>query len=286
MDVSFMDLDGARAAFRKVGAGPPLLLIHGWPLHGLTFRGLLPALSSRYTCYVVDLPGAGESEWSDRMDLSAHGHARWLERFLHAAGVGRVSLLAFDNGGTAARLLAVSLGARVEALVLSNTEMPGHRPPWVPLYKRLLGMPGATATFRALLRLRAFRRSRLGYGGCFVDRSLIDGEFHQLFVAPLLEQPRALEGQLRILDALQWSVLDQMADLHGRIAAPVKLIWGADDVTFPLDHARRMRFPRQEDLAEIRGGALLVHEEKPAEYLAAALPFLDRCRGQGGAAQP
>src|SRR5207247_4370518 len=90
---------------------------------------------------------------------------------------------------------------------------------------------------------RAFRHSSLGYGGCFADRSLIDGAFHQLFVAPLIERPRALEGELRRLRGIQWPVVDRLDEVQARIAAPVKLIWGAEDPTFPLECVRRLAFP-------------------------------------------
>ncbi len=46
----------------KVGRGPiPLVLIHGWAMHGSVFAPLVEALSERCTMYVVDLPGHGYS---------------------------------------------------------------------------------------------------------------------------------------------------------------------------------------------------------------------------------
>ena len=44
-----------------VGAGPPLVLLHGWAMHGGLFASILPALAERYRVYVVDLPGHGHS---------------------------------------------------------------------------------------------------------------------------------------------------------------------------------------------------------------------------------
>ena len=43
------------------GAGPPLVLLHGWGLHGGLFAPLVPALARRYRVHVVDLPGHGHS---------------------------------------------------------------------------------------------------------------------------------------------------------------------------------------------------------------------------------
>jgi pimeloyl-[acyl-carrier protein] methyl ester esterase len=43
------------------GHGPPLVLIHGWAMHGGIFRPLRERLADRYTLHVVDLPGHGRS---------------------------------------------------------------------------------------------------------------------------------------------------------------------------------------------------------------------------------
>ncbi len=43
------------------GSGPPLVLLHGWAMHGGLFASLVPALAQRYCVNVVDLPGHGYS---------------------------------------------------------------------------------------------------------------------------------------------------------------------------------------------------------------------------------
>ena len=48
-----------------VGAGPPLVLLHGWAMHGGVFAPLVEALRDRHTLHVVDLPGHGLSRDSD-----------------------------------------------------------------------------------------------------------------------------------------------------------------------------------------------------------------------------
>jgi pimeloyl-[acyl-carrier protein] methyl ester esterase len=43
------------------GDGPPLVLLHGWAMHGGVFAALIARLRERHTVYSVDLPGHGAS---------------------------------------------------------------------------------------------------------------------------------------------------------------------------------------------------------------------------------
>ena len=48
-----------------VGNGPPLVLLHGWAMHGGVFASLVERLRDRRTLHVVDLPGHGMSRDCD-----------------------------------------------------------------------------------------------------------------------------------------------------------------------------------------------------------------------------
>lgn len=48
-----------------VGDGPPLVLLHGWAMHGGVFAPLVERLRDARTLYVVDLPGHGHSRDCD-----------------------------------------------------------------------------------------------------------------------------------------------------------------------------------------------------------------------------
>jgi haloalkane dehalogenase len=174
-EVRYVDVESTRMAYRVVGTGPALVLVHGYPMHGETWRKIVPDLARRFTCYLPDLPGLGLTDWRDDTDFSFPGHARTLRRWIDALRLEAYDLVAQDTGATVARCLADADGARVGRLVLINTEMPGHRPPWVPLYRHLAALPGAAMNFRLLLSQRWFRRTPMGLGGLFVDRDLLDG---------------------------------------------------------------------------------------------------------------
>ena len=44
-----------------IGSGPPLVLLHGWAMHGGLFAPLVDAMRTRRTLHVVDLPGHGHN---------------------------------------------------------------------------------------------------------------------------------------------------------------------------------------------------------------------------------
>lgn len=47
------------------GSGPPLVLLHGWAMHGGIFAPLVERLRERRTLHVVDLPGHGHNRASN-----------------------------------------------------------------------------------------------------------------------------------------------------------------------------------------------------------------------------
>ena len=274
--LQFHDVGSAEIAYRRCGSGPPVLFLHGWPLSGLTYRKLIPRLAARFTCFVLDLPGGGETRWRSDNDFSFQGQAQNLRRFVDGLGLSGFHVVAHDTGATIARALALIAGDRIGKLVLIGTEIPAHRPPWIPLFQRLASLPGANASFRLLMSSDTFLRSPLGFGNCFVDRQLIAGEFTRLFVRPLVESPARLDGQLRYLRGIDWALVDRLAVDHQRITNPVLLIWGEDDTIFPAQRARAMvaQFSDCRGFEIVPNAKLLVHEEQPQAVAEHVVRFL------------
>jgi haloalkane dehalogenase len=267
-------VDGTIVPVRRFGTGPPLLLVHGFPLSGFTWRFLLPELARHRTCIAVDLPGLGDSHWTPATDFSFPGQGATLQRVADALGLDSYRVLAHDTGGTFARFLALG-DTRVERLALINTEIPGHRPPWIPTYQRLMALPGSAAVLAALNRAPAFVRSGAGFGGCFVDRAHLGGEFHTEFVAPITRSVTRRAGIRAYLRGAQWGPVDAFRELHARLRIPVRLVWGVEDPTFAVGRAREMlRQLPDADLVEIARTRLLPHEERPDAVLDAIGGFL------------
>ena len=256
----------ASVHWRRDGAGPALVLLHGFPLSGRTWDGVVARLRDRFTCYTLDLIGLGGSRSASAGDHSSQGQALAFQGALRQLGVDSYALVGNDTGGWIARELVLIDGPRVSRLVLTNTEIPFHRPPWIPMYQALAHVPGFGAVMRRLLTIPALRRSPLVFGGCFHDPSHLEGEFHRRYVAPLTDTD-ALEGALEFLRRMKFSRLDEFQRLHQQLTLPTLFVWGADDPTFPVARAREMlqQFPNVAGFHEVKNAKLFFYEEHPEE---------------------
>lgn len=274
----FVDVPPSRIATWRVGRGPDLVLVHGWPLHAATFRHLVPLLQEHFTVHLVDLPGAGATECGAGPSFDMVSLARSLAATIDALGLSRYALLAHDSGGLVARLVAAEHGRRVAGLVLGNTEIPGHTSWLLSLFLLFARLPGGGAMFLSALRVGALRRSVLGLGGCFTDPRYIDGEFGALFLEPLMRPGTVRENSLSVLRAFDLAAFHALRAAHPRITAPVRLVWGSEDPFFPLEGARGMvsSFPGGADLVVLPGAKLFAHEDHPAEFAIPTLEALTR----------
>jgi pimeloyl-ACP methyl ester carboxylesterase len=271
------EVDDATIAVRRFGQGPALVLIHGFPTHGYTWRALLPALAEERTCFAIDLPGLGDSGWTRDTDFRFTAQARRLVALLPKLGIDRCALLAHDTGATVARLVALGDPARVEKLALINTEIPGHRPPWIRFHQRTAALPGAEASFGRLLGLRWFQRSGLALGAFYADRALFDDPTRiGPYLDPVLASRERMRGMLGYLRGIEWRVVDALREGHARIHAPTLFLWGEDDVTFPVALGERMatQLAGPTRFVRIARASLMPHEERPDEVLRELVPFL------------
>jgi pimeloyl-[acyl-carrier protein] methyl ester esterase len=94
-----------------VGDGPPLVLLHGWAMHGGVFATLVQRLRERHMLYVVDLPGHGSSR-GDSTPLAFDGVCDAL-----FARVPVAPWLGWSLGGMFALHAAARAPERVPALI-------------------------------------------------------------------------------------------------------------------------------------------------------------------------
>jgi pimeloyl-ACP methyl ester carboxylesterase len=269
-----LDVGDAEVAYRRIGRGPDVLFVHGWPVSGATFRTLLPHLADHVTCHVIDLPGSGSSRFDDRSDLSVEAFIRGVRRVLDLLEVDRVAVVGHDSGGLIVRH-AFASDRRVRAFGLLDTEQPSGLGWRFRLFLLARHIPGAGGALGWVSGRRRLRRSRLVLGGAFADPSLLDGEFDELFLRPLREDPERRRASIAVLRSFDVRLVRELGALHQRITVPVQMVWGAEDAFFPLHRAKEMvgTFPRA-DLAVVEGAGLFAHEERPTEVARALVPVL------------
>jgi len=157
MDLFSVRVEGAETVYACEGTldRPPLVFLHGWGASLKFWKWQFGAFSPRWRCVAPDLPGFGLSA-KPRRDYSMEALARWVESFLDALGLGRVTLVGHSMGGTIALLFALSRPGRVERLAVSNPVVQG--PTAFSRETRLLMLPGLRRLTYALAHLSWVRR--------------------------------------------------------------------------------------------------------------------------------
>jgi pimeloyl-ACP methyl ester carboxylesterase len=99
------DYLGFEVFFRQQGAGPVLLLIHGYPFSSFDWHPIWPALTERFTVIAPDMLGMGFSAKPVEYEYSVHDHADTHEALLQHLGVPECHVLAHDIGDSVAQEL-------------------------------------------------------------------------------------------------------------------------------------------------------------------------------------
>ena len=120
----FAQINGIRLHYVTAGAGPAVILLHGWPQTWFAWRETMERLSLRFKVIAPDLRGIGLSERTsagyDKRTIASDIRAL----IDHAAG-GRAHVVAHDMGGKAAYILAHLYPDRIEKLVMVDCLIPG-----------------------------------------------------------------------------------------------------------------------------------------------------------------
>jgi len=278
--VEHFTFNSASLALRVWGEGDPIVFVHGFGVHGYTWFQMLPAFTDSYKCYVIDLPGFGDSEWEDTSDLSFTAQSKRLTALFERLDLKNLSIVAQDTGASIARMAALSSPDRVENLVVINSEIPHHRPPFIQMYQFLAKLPLSNLIFRTLLKSKTIVKSPLMFGSFFHDKGLFDDD--ERVTIPYVERlrtKREMAGMMKYLKGVEWKEVDDFEHSHQRIKANTLLLWGEKDVTFPLKLAKKMISQFAEgrcQLEVIENACLMPHEEKPKEVARAILDFFQK----------
>src|SRR5258708_22373502 len=103
----FASVAGGRIFHYDVGAGEPVVLLHGYNHHAEAWiRNIGPLVAAGWRVIALDLPGFGRSG-VPAMRYSLPGYAGFLADFLDTLGIGSAHLVGSSMGGAIPPRLAV-----------------------------------------------------------------------------------------------------------------------------------------------------------------------------------
>ncbi|TPE50806.1 alpha/beta fold hydrolase [Amaricoccus solimangrovi] len=233
-------VEGVPIAFRRLGRGPAVALIHGASanLNDMTFR-LAPALAARHTVIAFDRPGHGESGWPARGGESLAVQARLLRGALERVGLTRAYLIGHSYGGAVALAWALDAPRSVAGLLLVAAPSHGWRGS-NGLANTLIDLPVAGPILaRALRHLVPERLVNRLVAGAFAPQAAPEGYARHLDSALVL-RPETLRRNARQLAALR-RALEPMVPRYPGLVPPLEIVHGDADPRVSLGaHAQRL----------------------------------------------
>jgi pimeloyl-ACP methyl ester carboxylesterase len=233
-----LDLDGQQVNVLDTGvpaAGdegrPALLFIHGWSSNWQVFLLNIAAFMETHRVLALDLPGFGASEMPPE-GITIRGYASTVDAMCDALGVERVAVVGNSMGGFVGAELALSFETRVERLVLvSAAGLSTEALPRLPLlgaarvvsagspYMRILG---SSVVHRPRLRRAAMQWSI---------------RYPERLSVPLAQELVLSFGKPGFVAALRAMMEYSYRDRLSRIAVPVLIVWGRNDLLVPVADA-------------------------------------------------
>jgi haloacetate dehalogenase len=259
------------------GAGPPVLLLHGYPQTHVAWHRIAPELARHFTVVAPDLRGYGDSTGPQGDPQHLNHCKRTLAAdmlaLMRALGFPRFALVGHDRGGRVGYRLALDHPEAV-ACFTSLTVIPS------PEMWQRIGLKGWHWLFFAQpydLPERLLRADPAWFLDWTLERMVRDpdalapqarAEYHRAFAREsvrhaMMEDYRAGAG----ID-LEHDRADRAAGR--KLQCPVQVLW-SDDAPAPLDTWRA--WADHVEGAPVAAGHMLA-EEAPQAVLAQLLPFL------------
>lgn len=229
---------GTTIRVQEVGAGPPVLFLHGASTSGTSWADLVARLPG-FRCLIVDRPGTGLSEPLRAAFRDAAAFAAYADTFvadaLDGLGVASAHLAASSYGGYLALRGAWAHPDRVGRIMEFGWTVgaPLARPPAilrlasVPAIGRLMAaLPANRTSVRAMFRRIGLRQA--------LEAGRISEEAIDAYVA-LLRYTDTMRNEMA---ASRWTMSARKGLVAGvtlsdamlaAIASPVSFLWGAED---------------------------------------------------------
>ena len=255
--------NGKHLRIARLGNGPPIVLLHGYPENLQVWSKLAPLLAPHFEVIAFDWPGMGYSEeWPG--GATPNLQAKRLLMILDELRLSQPTILGLDMGGQPALVFAALYPNRIKQLAVMNSLVFGdEKTSWEIRWLRKFGFNRF-----ALRRLPGiiFRRAEHTFlpRGVRLDQDLRNdlwAAFNSLAVRRFISKMCAgFQG-----------TLDQLPELYPMIECPTLILWAELDRHFPLIQGTRLHQAITGSTFRIVSGAThwmpLTHPRQVADML-------------------
>lgn len=275
--VQYRVIHGYRRAFRMMGSGPAILLIHGIGDSSETWVDVMPKLAERYTVIAPDLLGHGMSD-RPRADYGVGAYACGMRDLLSVLDIDKVSIVGHSLGGGVAMQFAYQFPTRVQRLVLVAAGGVGRG---VHPVLRMSAAPGSEFVMK-LATLDPVRAVSKPVTKLLQKVGAIDFEDdldYLLNCYDVLADPASRRAFLRTLRAVvdvRGQVVTMLDRCYLQAGIPTMLVWGDKDKIVPWKHAGRAANALAAARLEVfEGTGHFPHHSDPERFVKVVLEHLD-----------
>jgi len=263
-------LSGGEIAYDVLGYGPPLILVHGTPSRSYIWRNVAMRLADRFTVYVFDLLGFGQSERREGLDVSIANQSRLLAELVEAWELDAPSVAGHDIGGAIALRTHLLEGVPFACIALLDSVV---LRPWITPTTR--HVKAHLDVYRSM-PTQVFEAIVASHLRTATHKPMDDQAF-----ATYLEGWRGESGQRLYLqkdDQLDENDTARFEPLLPSITVPVSIIWGQQDAWLAPALAERLHelIPGS-DLTLLPETGHFAMEDSPREVAAALFDFFTDC---------
>ena len=257
------EFNGQRVAWGKIGAGEPMVLIHGTPFSSQVWRKIGPLLARRHSVYYFDLLGYGQSEMKAGVDVSLGVQNALLAALLAEWQLNRPEVLCHDFGA---------------ATVLRGYYLNGLRYSKVTLFDAVALAPWGSPFVQHVRRHEEAFAGLPAYAHDALLKAYIQGSAHRLLsdeAMTIYTEPwQGQTGQAafyRQIAQMDQKYTDEIEPRYAALDCPVSLLWGERDGWIPISQGERLGERLHVPLQRIADCGHLMQEDAPEAVVAAVL---------------
>jgi haloalkane dehalogenase len=257
--IKTVQVDRLRLAYRELGEGPPVLLLHGWPTSSFLWREVMRPIARARRVVALDLPGFGASDKPVGIRYSFEFFDRALDLFLAELEIDELGLAVHDLGGPIGLHWALHRPGRLTKLALLNTLVYPEFSQAVKDFVHACITP----------ELREQLTSPAGLEALVRDGLAEPAHFSAEMLAAVQEPFRSAEARRALADAgvgVRRKGFAAIAQKLPSLRVPVRIVYGARDRLLP-DVAETMTRVRgdlpQAEITVLPDCGHLVQEEAP-----------------------